>query len=71
MKPNAPIRPNSPKILPNTSTTRILTNRLGSAASAMAAVDPVMPTQAPQRRLQAPTVRPPQNMANPDWGAII
>lgn len=65
---HAPIKPNSPKILPNTSTMRILTNRLGSAASAIAAVEPVMPTQAPQRRLQAPTVSPPQKMANPGQG---
>lgn len=57
--------PNNPRILPNTSTTRIFTNKLGSDASAKAAVEPVTPTDIPQRRLHAPTVRPPQNMANP------
>lgn len=62
----APIRPKSPKMLPNTSTMRILTNKFGSAASASAAVEPVMPTQMPQRRLHTPTVRPPQKSANPD-----
>lgn len=60
--------PNKPMMLPKTSTTKILTKRLGSAASARAAVAPVMPTQTPQRRLQAPTVRPPQNSANPVRG---
>lgn len=52
-------------ILPKTSTTKILTNRFGSAASDSAAVDPVIPTQTPQRRLHAPTVRPPQKRAKP------
>ena len=62
---NAPINPNSPKILPNTSTTRILTNKSGSAASARAAVEPATPTQRPQSKLHAPTVRPPQKRAKP------
>ena len=47
---------------------RIFTNRLGSAASANAAVDPVIPTDTPQRRLHAPTVRPPQKIAKPSTG---
>ena len=59
------MRPNSPRILPNTSTMRILTNSDGSAASPNAAVEPVMPTDTPHRRLQTPTVRPPQKRANP------
>jgi len=59
--------PNNPMMLPNTSTTRILTKRLGSAASATAAVAPVTPTLRPQRRLQVPTVRPPQKSAKPVW----
>jgi hypothetical protein len=58
---NAPISPNRPRIEPKTSTMRMRTNRLGSAASEMAAVEPVMPTVIPQNRLQSPTVRPPQN----------
>jgi len=62
---HSPINPNRPKILPKTSTTRIFTNKSGSAASDRAAVDPVMPTQTPQRKLHAPTVRPPQKRANP------
>ena len=53
-------------MLPKTSTTRILTNRLGSAASAIAAVEPVIPTEIPHRRLHTPTVRPPQKMAKPE-----
>jgi len=64
-QPNPPINPNNPKMLPNTSTTKILTNRSGSAASARAAVDPVIPTQTPHRRLHAPTVSPPQKSAKP------
>lgn len=58
--------PKSPRILPNTSTMRILTKRFGSAASPSAAVAPVMPTETPHIRLQAPTVSPPQKMAKPD-----
>ena len=57
------MRPKRPIMLPKTSTMRILMKRLGSAASARAAVDPVMPTQTPHRRLHAPTVRPPQKSA--------
>lgn len=41
---------------------RILTKSDGSAASEIAAVEPEMPTQIPQKRLQRPTVRPPQKM---------
>lgn len=52
-------------MLPKTSTMRILTKRFGSAASARAAVEPVMPTETPHRRLHAPTMRPPQKMAKP------
>ena len=60
-----PMSPKRPRILPKTSTTRIFTKRSGSAASEIAAVEPVIPTQTPQRRLQTPTVRPPQNNAKP------
>ncbi len=42
---------------------RIFTNNVGSAASAKAAVEPVMPTEIPQSRLQIPTVNPPQKSA--------
>ena len=59
------MRPNRPIILPKTSTMRIFTNKSGSAASARAAVEPATPTEIPQRRLHAPTVRPPQNSAYP------
>jgi hypothetical protein len=48
-----------------TSTIKILTNNWGSAASAKAAVEPVIPTETPQRRLQNPTVSPPQNNEYP------
>lgn len=48
-----------------TSTIKILTNNCGSAASAKAAVEPVIPTLTPQRRLQNPTVSPPQNNEYP------
>lgn len=58
-----PMSPNKPRMLPKTSTMRILTKRFGSAASASAAVAPVMPTETPQRRLHTPTVSPPQKMA--------
>jgi hypothetical protein len=60
-----PINPKSPRILPNTSTTRTLTNKSGSAASAIAALAPVIPTQRPHSRLHEPTVRPPQKRAYP------
>lgn len=63
MQESSPIKPNRPKMLPNTSTIRIFTNNAGSAASANAAVEPVMPTEIPQSRLQMPTVRPPQKSA--------
>ena len=66
---NAPMRPNKPMILPKTSTMRIFTNKSGSAASASAAVEPAIPTEIPQRRLHTPTVRPPQNSANPGLAA--
>jgi len=59
------ISPKRPMIDAKTSTTRIRTNSVGSAASAMAAVDPVMPTATPQNKLQSPTVKPPQKRANP------
>ena len=52
-------------MLPKTSTMRILTNRFGSPASDSAAVDPVIPTDTPQRRLHTPTVSPPQKIAKP------
>ena len=60
---DAPMRPNNPMMLPKTSTMRIFTNKFGSAASASAALEPVIPTQTPQRRLHTPTVSPPQNRA--------
>ena len=66
----SPINPNRPRILPKTSTTRILTNKFGSAASARAAVEPVIPTQIPQSKLHAPTVIPPQKTAKPNGGEV-
>ena len=63
VREDAPIRPNKPRMLPNTSTIRTFTNNAGSAASASAAVEPVTPTEIPQRRLQKPTVKPPQKSA--------
>ncbi len=59
----APINPNKPKMLPNTSTMRIFTKRSGFAASDSAAVEPVIPTDTPHNRLHIPTVTPPQNIA--------
>ena len=41
------------------------TYRLGSAASARAALDPLMPTLTPHIRLHAPTKSPDQKSANP------
>lgn len=41
------------------------THSAGSAASARAALLPLMPTQTPQIRLHIPTVRPAQNNAYP------
>lgn len=59
------MRPKSPRTEPKISMTRILTNRAESAASATAAVDPVIPTQIPQTRLPRPTVRPAQKSEKP------
>lgn len=75
------IRPNNPRMAAKISIVRILTNlglsvRVvehrsgsaysdGSAASARAALLPLMPTQTPQIRLHMPTVRPAQNNAYP------
>ena len=42
---DVPIRPNRPMILPKTSTIRIFTNMFRLAASARAAVEPVIPTE--------------------------
>lgn len=67
---NVPMSPNKPMMLPKTSMTSILTKSVGSAASASAAVAPVIPTQTPHMRLQAPTVKPPQKSANPRGGHI-
>lgn len=39
--------------------------KLGSAASAKAALLPLMPTETPQMRLHMPTVTPDQKRANP------
>ncbi len=60
------IRPKRPMIDANTSTTSIRTKRVGSAASEIAAVAPVIPTATPQRRLHTPTVKPPQNNEKPE-----
>ena len=42
-----------------------ITHRLGSAASARAALLPLMPTETPQMRLHMPTVSPDQKSAYP------
>ncbi|KAH3661080.1 hypothetical protein OGATHE_005413 [Ogataea polymorpha] len=57
--------PKSPKTEPKISMTRIFTNKLESAASEIAAVDPVTPTATPQMRLLRPTVSPAQNNEYP------
>lgn len=59
------IKPKRPKMEPKISTTRILTNKALSLASAMAALAPVIPTETPQIKLQTPTVNPAQNKAYP------
>jgi hypothetical protein len=59
------IKPNKPRILLKTSMTKILTNRLGSEASARAAFEPEIPTPIPHSRLQKPMIKPPQNNENP------
>ena len=46
--------PNKPNTLPNISITKTLTKRVGSAASARAALDPVIPTASPHARLHSP-----------------
>lgn len=48
---------------------RILTKSWGSAASARAAVEPVIPTETPQSKLHTPTVKPPQKMEKPTLGS--
>lgn len=45
--------------------TKIFTNNEESAASEMAAVEPVIPTATPHMRLLSPTVRPAQNKEYP------
>ena len=60
-----PIKPNKPKIELKISMTNILTNNVGSAASAKAALLPVIPTLTPHNKLQIPTVKPPQNNEKP------
>ena len=75
------IRPKRPRIELKISMTRILTKLQhvsleslwpghssyseGSAASAKAALLPLMPTETPQTKLHMPTVKPAQNKANP------
>ena len=60
------IRPNKPTIEPNISIMRTLTKSCASAASAMAQVEPVIPTHTPQKRFDTPTVMPAQNNAYPN-----
>lgn len=43
----------------------VRTYKLGSAASARAALEPLIPTDTPQTKLQAPTRRPDQKRAKP------
>lgn len=62
---NPTIKPKRPITDPKISITRILTNKLGSAASEIAAVAPAIPTVMPQTRLLTPTVNPAQNTAYP------
>ena len=44
---------------------KVFTHRLGSAASASAALLPLIPTETPQMRLHMPTVMPAQKSAYP------
>jgi len=50
---------------PKISTTKTLTNKVASAASARAALEPEIPTQIPQARSEKPTVKPAQNKEKP------
>lgn len=59
------INPNKPKTEPKISMTSILTKREESAASLIAAVDPVIPTATPQIKFDNPTVTPAQNNEYP------
>jgi hypothetical protein len=59
------IKPNNPKTDPKISTTKILTKSEESAASLIAAVDPVIPTAIPQIKFEIPTVNPAQNNEYP------
>jgi hypothetical protein len=70
-KVDVPMSPKRPRMEPKTSTMRMRTNKPGSAASEIAAVEPVMPTVIPQKRLQRPTVRPPQKRAYPIQSAHV
>lgn len=58
---NPTINPNKPKTEPKISITKILTKSDESAASLIAAVEPVTPTAKPQIKLEIPTVKPAQN----------
>lgn len=57
------INPNNPITDANISTIKTLTNKVGSAASARAALLPTTPTLTPQAKLHNPTVNPAQNNA--------
>jgi hypothetical protein len=60
---NPIISPKSPNTLLKISITSTFTNSVLSAASASAALDPLMPTLTPQIRLHMPTVTPDQKSA--------
>jgi hypothetical protein len=59
------IKPKSPMTDAKISTIKTLTNNVGSAASARAALLPTIPTLTPHAKLHRPTVRPAQNKAYP------
>src|SRR5271163_3358651 len=57
------INPNNPITEAKISTIKTLTNNVGSAASASAALLPTTPTLTPHAKLHNPTVNPAQNIA--------
>lgn len=60
------IKPNKPIADPKISTIKILTNNDELAASEIAAPDPTIPTDIPQKRFTNPTVTPAQKITNPE-----
>ena len=59
------INPNKPMAEAKISMMRILTKRVGFAASVKAAPDPTIPTATPQNKLDNPTMSPDPNTIYP------